>query len=304
MVVVVAGASGNVGSGAVRALSQLGVEVRALTRTSASEKVAPLKALSKVEVVECDLSDASTLAQVFDGVSAAFLTCANFRGQVQAEKNFIDAAVAAGCKYLVKLGTVRGYTTLDSSVNAPEYARFHAEIEAYLEQKAGEMKWTVLCPNWFMSNHLGDIFGTLPNNIIVYPLDPDAKAAMVDPRDVADIAAALLVAPDSSQHHGLKLDISGPEAITLSQIAALYTEKLGRTIQPVNCAVQAWIDAAEKSGFPDWFAQAVSHNFTEWAAGNFLFPTSPEALAAAPPKRSMAEWINEWAPRSPPPASA
>ena len=88
-------------------------------------------------------------------------------GQVQAEKNFIDAAVAAGCKYLVKLGTVRGYTSKDS---ASEYARFHAEIEEHLEKTAGGMKWTVLCPNWFMSNHLGDIFGTLPNSIIAYPL--------------------------------------------------------------------------------------------------------------------------------------
>ena len=105
-------------------------------------------------------------------------------GQVQAEKNFIDAAVAAGCKYLVKLGTVRSYTSSDSVV---EYARFHAEIEDYLETTAGAMKWTVLCPNWYMSNHLGDIFGTLPNSIIAYPLKSDAKATIVDPRDVGDL---------------------------------------------------------------------------------------------------------------------
>ena len=153
-------------------------------------------------------------------------------GQVQAEKNFIDAAVAAGCKYLVKLGTVRSYTSKDSAV---EYARFHAEIEDYLETTAGAMKWTVLCPNWFMSNHLGDIFGTLPKSIIAYPLKSDAKATIVDPRDVGDLAAALLVAPDPSVYHTLKLDVSGPEAISLGEIAGLYTEALSRPVQPVEC---------------------------------------------------------------------
>ena len=99
MTYVVAGASGNVGSAAVRALASH-ANVRALTRSSASEKIAPLRELSKVEIVECDISDASSLRahQVFEGVTAAFLTCGNFRGQVEAEKSFIDAAVAGGVK--------------------------------------------------------------------------------------------------------------------------------------------------------------------------------------------------------------
>ena len=108
---------------------------------------------------------------------------------------FIDAAVAAGCPYLVKLGTLRCYTDVDS---ACEYARFHAEIEAHLEKVAGAMKYTVLCPNWFFTNHLADIFGTLPMGIIAYPLAPDAKATAVDPRDVGELAAQLMMAPDPS----------------------------------------------------------------------------------------------------------
>ena len=84
--VVVAGATGNVGSAAVHKLSQMGVEVKALTRSSAGEKGAPLQALEHVQLVECDIADQSTLSGVFEGVKAAFLTCGNFRGQVAAEK--------------------------------------------------------------------------------------------------------------------------------------------------------------------------------------------------------------------------
>lgn len=297
---VVAGASGNIGSAAVRKLSEVGVGVRALTRSSTGDKVAPLKDLANVEIVQCDLMDKDGLAKVFDGVKAAFLCVSNTKEQVQQEKNFIDCAVAAGCPYLVKVGTIRSYTAKDSPV---EYARFHAEVEEHLETAAGAMKWSVLCPNWFMSNHLADIFGTLPKGMIVYPVDPEAKCASIDPRDIGDIGASMMVSSDHSAYHGLKLDISGPEGISLSEIAALYSEALGRPIQAVKCSEPDWVAAAMAAGFPDWLAQAVVQNFAKWNNGKNMFPTSPEALKVAAPKRTMSEWIKEWAPKSPPPAS-
>uniref|UniRef100_A0A7S3B3G4 NmrA-like domain-containing protein n=1 Tax=Haptolina ericina TaxID=156174 RepID=A0A7S3B3G4_9EUKA len=298
MVVVVAGATGHVGLAAVNALVAQGVEVRALTRKSTSEAVAPLRELSKVQIVECNLSDGdASLATVFSDATAALLTCANFRGQVDAEKAFIDAAVAGGCPYLVKLATVQCYTAKDSPC---EYARFHAEINEYCERVAGSMKVTTLCPNWFMTNHLADIFGTLPQSIIAYPVVSEAKATIVDPRDVGDVAAALLMTPDPSKYHGLTLDVAGPESTSMAQLAALYADTLGRPVKHVMCPMEAWIAAGVQAGLPDWLAQAVSLNFGYWEAGELAFESSPEVLALAPPKRTMSEWIHEWAPRSPP----
>jgi hypothetical protein len=218
-----------------------------------------------------------------------------------------------------------------------EYGRFHGEIEAHLEKVAGGMKWTVLqresnpqllalraspaypemtlrislqvlCPNWFMSNHLADIWGTLPKNIIAYPLASEAKNAIVDPRDIGEIAAAMMVAPDPSAYHGLKLDIAGPEPISMGEIAALYSDALGRPIVHVKCQTDEWVAGGVQGGLPEWLAQAVSLNFAKWEAGTLAvgggaLTTSPEALAAAPPKRTMSAWIREWAPRSPPPAA-
>jgi len=301
MMIVVAGASGNVGAATVRKLAELGgVSVKALTRDSASDKVAPLKALPNVEVVECDLLDKASIARACSGVTAAVLTCGNNQQQVESENNFIDCVKAAGCTNLVKLGTVGLYTAKDSK---SEYARYHAEIEEHLETTAGEMKWTVLRPNWFMTNHLGDIFGTLPMGVIAYPVDPEAKVATVDPRDVGDLAAKLVVAADPRVHHGMKLDVSGPEAVNTSQMAALYTESLGRPIQAVNCPVADWIAGGVKGGLPEWLAVAASNNFLYWGEGKFTFPSAPQVLALAAPQRTMAEWVKEWAPRSPPPAA-
>ena len=127
----------------------------------------------------------------------------------------------------MKLGTVRSYTSEDST---SEYARYHAEIEKHLAETAGAMKWAVLCPNWFMSNHLGDVFGTLPKGVVVYPVNPDANAAMVDPRDVGDLMAKMALSDDISAYHGRKLDISGPEEVSLAQMAQLYSQALGRCL--------------------------------------------------------------------------
>lgn len=301
MMIVVAGASGNVGAATVKKLSELGgVSVRALTRDSASDKIASLKTLPNVEVVQCDLLDKASIATACSGVKAAVLTCGNNKQQVESEKNFIDCVKEAGCANLVKLGTVGLYTAKDSK---SEYARYHAEVEEHLENTAGDMKWTVLRPNWFMSNHLGDIFGTLAVGIIAYPVGPEAKATIVDPRDVGDLAAKLVVAADPSVHHGMKLDVGGPEAVNLFQVAALYTESLGRPIQAVNCPKADWVAGAVKGGIPEWLAEAVTNNFPLWEEGKLSFASSPEVLVLAAPQRTMAEWVKEWAPRSPPAAA-
>jgi uncharacterized protein YbjT (DUF2867 family) len=81
MSIVVAGATGNVGSGAVRKLAELGgVSVKALTRAGAGDKAGPLKDLANVQIVECDIGDKSSLAGVLDGATGALLTCGNFQG--------------------------------------------------------------------------------------------------------------------------------------------------------------------------------------------------------------------------------
>merc|ERR550537_1166548 len=126
--------------------------------------------------------------------------------------------------------------------------------------------------------------------VVAYPVCPEAKIAMIDPRDVGVLAAKLVVAADPSLHHGKKLDISGPETVNCSQLAALYTEALGRPINAVNCPKA------------DWIAGAVCINFLYWDEGKLTFPSAPEVLALAAPQRTIAEWVKEWAPRSPPPA--
>ncbi len=298
MRVAVAGATGNVGKHVVRALLDAGHEVRALTRDHRKgEEI--LGKHERLRLVEGEGDDAGALCTACIKCDAAFLACANCDEQQENEVAFVDNCRSAGVEFLVKLGTIRQYTSIDSDV---VYARRHAAIEEHLAKTPPKchMRWVVLSPNCFMSNHLADVFGSLPaSSTISYPLDADAGARLVDPRDVGELAAAMLTRPENyGALHGRKLDVSGPAEVTMGELAELYSEALGRPIRFERVSVETWVAAASQH-IPAWLAGDVVKNFELWNAGELCFETSPEAQPL--PARTMRQWVKEWAPRSPPP---
>eukprot|EP00413_Alexandrium_margalefii_P016008 CAMPEP_0204524962 /NCGR_PEP_ID=MMETSP0661-20131031/7653_1 /ASSEMBLY_ACC=CAM_ASM_000606 /TAXON_ID=109239 /ORGANISM="Alexandrium margalefi, Strain AMGDE01CS-322" /LENGTH=308 /DNA_ID=CAMNT_0051530737 /DNA_START=50 /DNA_END=976 /DNA_ORIENTATION=+ len=305
MAVLVAGGSGKVGSSVVKALSEAGAKVVVLTRDPDADAAKKLAELPGVSLARGDYSSADALSAAFEGVESAFLGLANSEEQVAAESAFIDAAAAApSCKYLVKLGTCGcpGYTTKDSTI---QYGRYHAEIEEHLA--ATTVQWTVLRPNWFMQNHMGDIFGTLPLGIIAYPVPNAAETAMVDVRDVGDVAAALLLlSPEArAPHAGQLYDVCGPAGVSPDRLASLYTAALGRPIVPAATTGEEWAANAVKAGFPSWLAEAVAKSCVEfWAKGSMNYGSSKAVLSLRPPQRTIEQWIKEHTPLSPPPAAA
>lgn len=295
MVVLVGGGTGNVGSAVVQALSSSGFAVKVLSRDLSTAKASKLSHLPGVSCVQGDMSDATALASAFDGVTACFLGCSNSEQQVRDEVAFIDAAQSRGCRYLVKLGTcgAPGYTSADSII---QYGRFHAEIEKHLSST--DLEWTVLRPNFFLQNHMADIFGSVPQGVVAYPLQPTSLARSVDVRDVGHLAAKLLMlSPDERRKHQGKIyDVCGPEAVSTTDVAAHFSAALGRPIAAVQIAAEEWSGNAEKAGFPGWLAQAVCRSFTDfWDKGLLDVPSSPEVLEIFPPLRTLKAWIEEHA---------
>eukprot|EP00929_Paragymnodinium_shiwhaense_P062197 TRINITY_DN31049_c0_g1_i1.p1 TRINITY_DN31049_c0_g1~~TRINITY_DN31049_c0_g1_i1.p1 ORF type:complete len:356 (+),score=54.71 TRINITY_DN31049_c0_g1_i1:295-1362(+) len=301
MVILVGGGTGRVGSAAVKTLSAKGATVKVLARDLSSDKAKTLEGLSGVTLVKGDFSDPASLKAAFDGVTRAYLGCSNFEGQVEAEQAFIDAAATSGsCKYLVKLGTcgTEGYTGLESEI---QYGRYHAQIENHLD-KSG-LQWTVLRPNWFMQNHMADIFATLPAGIIAYPVSASTKARMIDTRDVGDVAAALLLLSNPSSHHAKKYDVCGPDSVSCEDLVAFYAKELGRPIAAVPTSSADWVANVEKAGIPTWLANAILVNFEKfWALGKLDYGSSDAVVELAKPARTMESWIKEHAVMSPPPA--
>ena len=305
---LVAGATGNVGSACARFLLSSGAKVRCLVRDVNSEKSLALKALG-AELAAGDFHDAASLSAALDGAAAALLACSNQLKQVDLETNFIRAAASsATCQYCVKLSTCGcpGYCDLDSAI---VYGRWHAAIEASLEAVEVEsLAWTVLQPNDFMQNHLGDIFGSLPYKTLAYPRTAEQLASggarIVDTRDVGEVAARLLLLDDRSAHHGKKYHVCGPASWSVRGLAGLYESALELPTGSIHCvegmSESSFADNLERldcSAFPCWLAVAVARNHMFWAEGKLDYGSSDAVLALHPTWRTMEAWVAEHAPR-------
>ena len=101
--ILVIGATGDIGSKVLHRLSEAGVQTRALSRTPSRGEALPY-----VEWVEADLADPETLPPAFDGVDRLFLLTGNVQSMAQLQKNAVDEAVAAGVGHVVKLSARGG----------------------------------------------------------------------------------------------------------------------------------------------------------------------------------------------------
>ena len=178
--ILVTGATGKVGSEAVRILSQQGEAVRALVRNP--EKARWLWE-GDVEIARADLEVPSTIDDAMAGVATVVLVSPAVPAQ---ELNVIHSAVRAGVTHIVKV-------TSKASADSPiARRRGQAEIEAGLI--ASGLGYTLLRANAYMQNFLAaapaialaDSFGSSTGKGFV---------GMVDARDVAAVAATIGTAP-------------------------------------------------------------------------------------------------------------
>ena len=93
----------------------------------------------------------------------------------------------------------------------------------------------------------------------------DGRVAAVARDDVAAVAAAVLAAPD--QHAGSSYDVTGPEALTLAEVAALLTEVMGTPIRYLDETVPEAYASRASYGAPDWQVDAWVSTYTAIAAG-------------------------------------
>ena len=240
--ILVTGATGQIGGETARLLQSEGRAVRALVRDAGSAGARALAAAG-VHIVEGDQARPATLAAALAGVEAVLVASSNDEGQVEREGNVIAAATAAGARRIVKiaaLGTVAG--------SPISILRMHAAIEERLA--ASGVEWTSLRPGSFMQNFLR-YADSIKAAGVFYGCQGDAPVALIDTRDVAAVAARCLA---DGGHAGKVYELSGPQALTYADAAAALAAASGRTVDyvdvPPAAARQGMIDA----GLPAWLA--------------------------------------------------
>ncbi|WP_406265508.1 SDR family oxidoreductase [Nocardia sp. NBC_00881] len=217
------GATGHAGSIVLREFARQQIPVRVLVRDPGT--AAWIRDLPTVEVVHGDMLVPESLTDAFDDVDRVLMISSPRDNMVQTQCRFIDAAQAAGVGHIVKFGGKESGTTFDA--NAFRGTRWHLEIEKYLENSG--VAWTHLRPSQFMQFYLpGTLTGVDPHRqALVMPIS-ESRLSPVDIADIAQVAVAMMQAEGIE---GKAYDMTGPEALTMTEITDRISEATGRTFR-------------------------------------------------------------------------
>jgi uncharacterized protein YbjT (DUF2867 family) len=269
--ILVTGATGLNGKALLHLLSERGIAARALVRNPA--KAEAIAALPNVEIVQGDMARPETLAAALRDVDRAMLISSSDPTMLEVQSNFIDAAGKAGVKHVVKLSGIM--PELDSAFR---FARMHGEIEKRLE--ASGMAFTHLRAGEFMPAYFRQAPVIAARGAMFLPME-DARIASIDVGDIAEIAASVLT---GAGHEGKTYPLTGPEALTMTEVAAKLSAATGKTIRYVNVAPEDARQAQLAAGMPPYLADALFELFAERRNGKEarVWPDA-EALLGRPP---------------------
>ncbi|HEX6453903.1 MAG TPA: NAD(P)H-binding protein [Trebonia sp.] len=212
--IVVTGATGNVGRALVASLVGAGHTVTTVARGIG----APLPASRHVTPVTADLSAPETLAPALAGAEALFLLVPGAGAGIDAPA-LLKAAAAAGAGRVVLLSSQAVGTRPGAVSHAPMAAIEEAVRDAGLE-------WTILRAGGLASNTLAWAPDIRAERAVSAPYG-DVALPLVDPADVAEVAAAALT---GGAHVGRTYVLTGPEPVSPRECTEILGTVLGRPL--------------------------------------------------------------------------
>lgn len=276
--VLVTGATGTIGARVVRALHAKGVPVRAFVRDPSRAATV----LGPVEMAVGDFADAASVRDALDGVRRLLLCSPNHPRQVAHETAVIDVVAAAEVEMLVKVGAN------GAEVGSPlQFWDAHGRIEQHLRDSG--LPWVVLHPTSYTSNLLAAA-GSIREAGLLFAPAGDAKVALVDPHDVAAVAAAVLT---EDGHEGRTYTLTGPEAVTYHDVAAQLSAALGRQVGYVNVPDEAAREAMVGSGMPGWLADQLVILWAQLRDGAAAATTDVVRVLTGRDPRTVADFVRD-----------
>jgi len=270
--------AGKIGAEASRLLAERGAPARVLVRNP--EKVSVL-AQAGVDVRKGDLEVPATIDAAMQGVTSVILVSSAIPRQ---ELNVVASAVRAGVQHVVK---IMSKASADSPI-----ARRRGQFEIEQGLIASGLGYTLLKNNAYMQNFLmmaraiADTsgFGTATG---------DGRVGHVDTRDIAAVAAEIAASP--AAHTGKTYWPTGPEALSATAVAAVFSRVLGRTItfHPITVAQQK--QAMLNVGLPENVAEDNANAVALMAKGDCDYVTGDVATILGRPPRSFERFATDYA---------
>lgn len=238
--ILITGASGNVGSEVLRQAAAAKLPVRATFQSEEKAKAAP----GGVETVLMDYTKPETVRAALKGVQKVFLVGPPTADVAQLEGKFVAEAKKSGIQHLVKLSAMGGRKAI--------FPGLHRDSEEYIE--ASGIPYTFLRPNGFMQNFVTYNTATINSQNAFYGAQGNGA---VSHTDVRDIGAAAVTVLKGDGHEGKAYPLTGPEALTNDQVAEKLSHATGRAIRYVDLPPEAFKQGMLAAGMPEWSANAV-----------------------------------------------
>lgn len=237
-IALVTGAGGNVGREVCAELLRRGVPLRAAARDERDAAAVP----GGVTWVPFDFMRPETYAAALEGVDRVFLMRPPHMAEAAAFDSFIVAMRAAGVRQVAFLSLLG----VEKNPLVPHHA-----IEKRLRESG--LGWTMVRPAFFMQNLTTTHLADLRAGCIVVPAG-NGRTSFIDVRDIGAVAA-LTLAEDG--HVGKAYSITGGEALTYDECAALLSEASGRRIVYTRPSGREFARHMAAQGFPPDYVRVM-----------------------------------------------
>ncbi|WP_049561300.1 SDR family oxidoreductase [Nonomuraea sp. SBT364] len=272
--IAITGVTGYVGSGVARRLAAEGVSLRLVARDP--DRVPRLPG---AVVERASFGDGEAVRRAVAGAEVVLMVSASEAADRLADhRAFVEAAAGAGVRHLV-------YTSFFGA--APEaaftLARDHWATEECI--RASGMAFTFLRDNLY-ADFLPAMAGE--DGVIRGPAG-DGRVAAVARDDVADAAAAVLSGP--GRHERATYDLTGPQALTLAEVAAVLTGAGDREITYHAETVEEAYRSRASYGAPPWQVDAWVSTYTAIASGELDGVSGDVARLTGHPATALADLL-------------
>jgi NAD(P)H dehydrogenase (quinone) len=294
-VILVTGATGQVGYHLMEALADAGAEVTAMVRVQA--KAVDLPGSPQHVVATLDGPPPGEILRAFDRV---FLLSPAHEGQVELELIFIDALLAAGHRpHIVKIAA-DGFQDPDCDVR---FMRNHRQVAAHLD--ATGLPVTYLAPNMYMENLL-EAADTIREQGMIFAPAGQGRVGFVATSDVAKVAAQVLT---SHGHEDKTYVLTGPEALAYADVAARVSAVFARQVDYDDMPELLAREQMLASGLSPWQAEGTLELFDWIRHGAADSVTSWVRELTGGEARPIEDWLSElrgaflWRPPDLPPSA-
>jgi NAD(P)H dehydrogenase (quinone) len=268
--IAVTGSTGRLGGRVAGRLAELGVDQRLLVRDPVR---AP--ALPGSHIATAEYSDRAAVRVALSGVHTVFMVSASETpDRVQQHLAFIDAAVDSGVQRLVYVSFFGASPTATFTL-----ARDHWATEEHLRSVG--VAHTILRDNIY-ADFTPFFIGT--DGSIRGPAG-DGKAAVVAQADIAEVAARVL--NSDGPYDGRTLNLTGPAALTMNEIASILSDHVGRSVSYVPETIEEAYASRSGYGAPPWQMDAWVSTYAAIAAGELAEVSEDSVEVTGHPATSL-----------------